>query len=259
MSLLSSSARPSDGVRQKRRGSAEQFFVPGNKAGFVRDVFDRIAGRYDLLNSVTSFGMHRRWRSRAIALTHLPSGGTALDIACGTGDFLPGLRRRAGSEGRVIGLDFSAAMLGVAKEKLGRRSVEAVLVRGDAEKLPFESESMNAVTIGFALRNLTDIEQAFREMHRVLAVGGRVVALEIARPNWWPYRPLFLLYFERLLPRLAAWFGGEELAYRWLPASLAAFCSRRGVVTHMERAGFSNVRTEDLAAGAVCIYIGEKE
>ncbi len=259
MSLLSSSARPSDSVRRRRRVSPEQFFAPGDKAGFVREVFDRIAGRYDLLNTVTSFGMHRRWRSRAIALTELLPGGTALDIACGTGDFLPGLRKRAGSKGQVLGLDFSAAMLGVAENKLRRASLDAILVRGDAEKLPFQSESINAVTIGFALRNLTDMEQAFREMHRVLAVGGRVVALEIARPGWWPYRPLFLLYLERLLPRLAAWFGGEELVYRWLPASLAAFCSRRGVVTHMERAGFSKVRTEDLAAGAVCIYVGDKE
>ncbi len=259
MSQFCDRACPSDGVTEKRPVSAEQFFAPGNKAGFVRDVFDRIAGRYDLLNTVTSFGMHRRWRSRAIALTQLPPGGTALDIACGTGDFLPGLRKRAGSEGQVLGLDFSVPMLAVAKEKLRKRSVDALLLRGDAEKLPFQSESINAVTIGFALRNLTDMERAFREMHRVLAVGGRAVALEIARPGWWPYRPLFLLYFERLLPRLAAWFGGEELAYRWLPASLAAFCSRRGVVTHMERAGFSKVRTEDLAAGAVCIYIGEKE
>lgn len=236
----------------------QPFFTRGQKARFVRELFDRIAGRYDRLNRITSLGMDRQWRARAIQLTGLQPGDTALDVACGTGDFLPGLRARVGDRGAVFGLDFSQAMLRRAHTRLDGGHTEAVLVRGDAENLPFQSESFQAVTVGFALRNLTDLELAFREMHRVLSSGGKAVALEISRPAWWPYRPVFLFYFEKVLPLIAALFGGERQAYRWLPASLAAFCSREGVVGHMVRAGFVDVKTQVLAAGAVCIFTGEK-
>ncbi|MCC6484670.1 MAG: bifunctional demethylmenaquinone methyltransferase/2-methoxy-6-polyprenyl-1,4-benzoquinol methylase UbiE [Armatimonadetes bacterium] len=237
---------------------AQQFYQPGEKPRFVQGVFDRIAGRYDLLNSVTSLGMHHLWRARTVSLANLRPGDTALDIACGTGDFLPGLRRRVGAHGRVIGLDFSHNMLLLAAQKLRRGRVEAHLIQGDAEHLPFEAESVQAVTIGFALRNLSDVGACLREIHRVLTPGGRLLALEIARPQWWPYRPLFLFYFERVLPRLAAMFGGEKKAYRWLPASLAAFYSRDGVTDLMKQAGFGDVQTHNFAGGAVCAYVGEK-
>lgn len=236
---------------------AAEFYGDVGKRRFVRGVFDRIAGRYDLLNTVTSFGMHHLWRRKTVALSGLQPGGTALDIACGTGDFLPLLQRRVGSTGRVIGLDFSRNMLILAQAKITPID-DAILVQGDAERLPFGAESIDAVTIGFALRNLADVEACFREMRRVLVRGGRVLALEIARPGWWPYRPLFLYYFEKLLPRLATMFRGEETAYRWLPASLAAFYSREGVLRLMRQAGFEQVEVRDLAAGAVAIYIGVK-
>lgn len=237
---------------------AEQFYAPGEKPRFVQGVFDRIAGRYDLLNTVTSMGMHHLWRARTVQLSGLMPGDTALDIACGTGDFLPGLRRKVGEKGRVIGLDFSRNMLDLAEAKLNRRRTHALLVQGDAERLPFEAESVQAVTIGFALRNLANVDACFREMRRVLTPGGRLLALEIARPQWWPYRPLFLFYFENILPRLAAMLGGEKKAYRWLPASLAAFYSREGVISLMKQAGFDRVQTHNLAGGAVCVYVGEK-
>lgn len=237
---------------------AEQFYAEGGKPSFVHDVFERIAGRYDLLNTVMTFGMHHRWRKAAVRMADLREGDSALDVACGTGDFLPLLRRAVGQKGEVTGLDFSAAMLRIADAKLRKRQSEAVLVQGGAENLPFESESQQAVTIGFALRNLADQEACFREMHRVLACGGRVVALEIARPGWWPYRPVFLWYFEKVLPRLARVFRGEKLAYEWLPASLAAFCSREGVTRLMRKAGFADISVRNLAGGSVCIYRGVK-
>lgn len=235
-----------------------EFFQPGGKAEFVQKLFDRIAPRYDFLNTLTSFGMHKRWRARTVQLSGLKSGDTALDIACGTGDFLPGLRRQVGDTGEVIGLDFSPVMLDLAQDKINKRGVQARLVQGDAENLPFESESINTITIGFALRNFADVERCFQEACRVLVPGGRVLALEIARPEWWPYRPLFLFFFEKILPLLAGLFRGERKAYRWLPASLAAFYSREGVACLMKRAGFPNVSIHNLAGGAVCIYRGVK-
>lgn len=237
---------------------ADEFFQPGGKPRFVQGVFDTIADRYDLLNSITSFGMHRRWRSRTVALSGLREGDAALDIACGTGDFIPQLRRLVGQQGTVAGLDLSRNMLSLAKRKLRDKKIEGLLLQGDAERLPFAAESFHAITIGFGLRNLADVRACFREMHRVLKPGGRVLALEIARPRWWPYRPLFLFYFERMLPLLARAFRGDKQAYRWLPASLAAFYSREGVIDLMSQAGLKDISTHDLAAGSVCVYVGLK-
>ncbi len=235
-----------------------EFFAPGEKARFVRSVFDTIAPRYDRLNTVTSLGMHRRWRRAALAMTGLKEGDAALDVACGTGDFLPGLRRLVGARGTVVGLDFSTGMLQRARERMERDGTDALLVLGDAERLPFRSECFQAVTTGFALRNFSDTGAFFRESWRVLAPGGRLVALEIAGPQWWPYRPLFFWYFEKALPRLATLLRGERRAYRWLPASLAAFHPREGVTRLMRQAGFTDIGIRNLAGGAVCIYTGTK-
>jgi len=249
---------PGDEPDTAGTSKAERFYEPGQKPRFVQGVFDRIASRYDFLNTVTSLGMHHVWRAKTAALTNLKPGDIALDVACGTGDFLAGLRQRVGPGGIVIGLDFSRNMLELARTKSSKKSASATLVQGDAENLPFRSESVDAITMGFALRNLAHVEACFGEMHRILVPGGCFLALEIARPGWWPYRPLFLFYFERLLPRLARVFGGETNAYRWLPASLAAFYSREGVTRLMQQAGFQNITIHNLAAGAVCIYRGEK-
>jgi demethylmenaquinone methyltransferase/2-methoxy-6-polyprenyl-1,4-benzoquinol methylase len=245
-------------VRQEAHPRTAEFFAPGQKARFVRSVFDTIAPRYDLLNSVTSFGLHRRWREAALRLTGLRPGDAALDVACGTGEFLFGLRRLVGPGGTVVGLDFSRGMLGRASQRLQKSGVRAALVLGDAERMPFRSECFQAVTTGFALRNFSDLEAFFREGWRVLARGGRLVALEIAGPEWWPYRPLFLWYFEKALPRLAALLKGERQAYRWLPASLAAFHTREEVTRLMRQAGFTDIAIRNLAGGAVCVYTGTK-
>lgn len=202
--------------------------------------------------------MHRRWRSRVLEISCLETGDNALDLACGTGDFLAGLRQRVGPEGLVVGVDLSLPMLQLASDKLKKDGVLAVLVQGDAENLPFESNSFQAVTVGFALRNFADLEKSFAEMCRILEPGGRLLALEIARPQWQPFRSLFLLYFEKLLPLLARAFRGELRAYRWLPASLAAFPPREVVLATMKRSGFEEVSYVNLSLGAVCIYIGIK-
>lgn len=202
--------------------------------------------------------MHRGWRSRVLDMSGLSDGDSALDLACGTGDFLPGLRQRVGQGGLVVGVDLSLPMLQLASGKMKNSGVHAVLVQGDAENLPFGSNSFQAVTVGFALRNFADLEKSFAEICRTLKPGGRLLALEIARPQWQPFRSLFLLYFEKLLPLLARAFRGEFRAYRWLPASLAAFPSREVVLATMKRAGFDEVSYENLSLGAVCIYIGIK-
>jgi demethylmenaquinone methyltransferase/2-methoxy-6-polyprenyl-1,4-benzoquinol methylase len=246
------------GLPEDAHPRTSEFFAPGEKARFVRSVFDTIAPRYDFLNSVTSFGLHRSWRQAALRMTGLREGDAALDVACGTGDFLPGLRRLVGPGGTVVGLDFSRRMLERASDRLARSGVQALLVLGDAERMPFRSECFQVVTTGFALRNFSDLEAFFRESRRVLTPGGKLVALEIAGPEWWPYRPLFFWYFEKALPRLAALLRGERQAYRWLPASLAAFHSRKGVTRLMRQAGFTDIAIRNLAGGAVCIYAGTK-
>jgi demethylmenaquinone methyltransferase/2-methoxy-6-polyprenyl-1,4-benzoquinol methylase len=227
-----------------------------NFARQVNSMFDRVAGKYDLLNSVMTAGLHHRWRERAADRAGLGPGDAALDVCCGTGDLALELAGRVGPQGRVVGCDFSEPMLDLAREKTAERGVEGVRFEwADALELPYDGERFDAVTVGFGARNLADLDRGLREMSRVLRPGGRAVILEITQPARPPLSHFFSLWFDRIVPLLGA-FSSDPEAYSYLPESVRSFPSPRGLAEKMDAAGFDEVRYTVLAGGIIAIHSG---
>jgi demethylmenaquinone methyltransferase/2-methoxy-6-polyprenyl-1,4-benzoquinol methylase len=233
--------------------------APEEKAGYVQAMFDAIAPRYDLLNSVLSVRMHHGWRRVAADKAQLKSGGVALDICTGTGDLALELARRAGAKGLVIGSDFSAPMLQLGEKKKAQRSVPALeFVLADALKLPFPENAFDAVTVAFGIRNVADVEAGIREMARVTTPDGKVVILEFNSPRNPVFAALYQWYSFNVLPRLGGLISGRRAAYNYLPSSVKAFYSREEIKEMMERAGLKNVTITDLTFGSVVVHRGVK-
>jgi demethylmenaquinone methyltransferase/2-methoxy-6-polyprenyl-1,4-benzoquinol methylase len=221
-------------------------------------MFDAIAPRYDLLNTVLSAGLDRGWRRRAIASLGLTGRETLLDICAGTADVALTARRRGAR--RVIGVDFAAAMLAI-----GRRKVDAagetpavVLLRGDAMRLPIRDGSVGAATAAFGVRNVEDAGTACREMHRVLRPGGRLAILEFAIPTLPILRQAYLSYFTWVLPRLGRVVSRHATAYTYLPASVEAFPVPDRFAELLRQIGFVDVRATRLTLGIVYLYCARR-
>jgi demethylmenaquinone methyltransferase/2-methoxy-6-polyprenyl-1,4-benzoquinol methylase len=227
--------------------------APGTlEAGQVRAMFDRIAGLYDLMNSVMTAGMHHRWRRRAADLAQLPPGGSALDVATGTGDLAIELRRRVGPAGEVIGSDFSEQMLQRAREK----SPDVRFELGDALALDYPDDRFDAATVGFGARNFADLERGIAEMARVVRPGGRVVILEITTPTRPPLSTFFRVWFDHLVPALGR-LAGDPDAYSYLPRSVKRFPAPHELAATMERCGLASIRWLVTAGGIIAIHVGE--
>lgn len=219
-------------------------------------MFDRVAGRYDALNSVMTAGLHHRWRERAAERTELKAGDSALDVCCGTGDLTLELSGRVAPGGHVVGCDFSEPMLDLAREKTAARAVDGVRFEwADALSLPYDGERFDALTVGFGVRNLADLDRGLREMARVLKPGGRLVILEITQPTRPPLSTFYSLWFDRVVPLLGA-FSGDAEAYSYLPESVRSFPSPLGLAEKMDAAGFEQVRYTVLAGGIIAIHSG---
>jgi demethylmenaquinone methyltransferase / 2-methoxy-6-polyprenyl-1,4-benzoquinol methylase len=219
-------------------------------------MFDRIAGRYDAMNSVMTAGLHHRWRERAADRTELSPGDSALDVCCGTGDLALELAGRVLPGGRVIGCDFSEPMLDLAREKAAERAAGAVRFEwADALQLPYDADRFDAVTVGFGVRNLADLDRGLREMARVLRPGGRLVILEITQPRRPPLSTFYSLWFDRVVPALGALAGDSE-AYAYLPESVRSFPDPRGLAAKMDAAGLERIRYTVLAGGIIAIHSG---
>jgi len=218
----------------------------------VRAMFDRIAGFYDVMNSVMTAGLHHRWRKRAIDAAAVGPGSRVLDVATGTGDLAIEAARRVGPTGEVVGSDFSEAMLAGARHK--DTPIPIAFEWGNALDLPYETGRFDAATVGFGARNLSDLDQGLREMTRVVRPGGRVVVLEITTPTRPPLSTFYEAWFDRLVPLL----GRFDEAYTYLPASVKRFPAPHELAARMHGAGLEQIRYVLTAGGIIAIHAGQK-
>ncbi len=232
--------------------SSEQF------ASQVNRMFDRIAGRYDAMNSLMTAGLHHRWRQRTALRAELHEGESALDVCCGTGDLALELAGHVGPAGTVVGCDFSQPMLELARAKsIERWATNVRFELADALALPYEDSSFDAATVGFGVRNLADLDRGLREMTRVLKPGGRIVILEITQPTRPPLSTFYSLWFDRIVP-LMGLLAGDRDAYSYLPESVRSFPSPRLLAERMDAAGLERIRVTVLAGGIIAIHSGAR-
>jgi demethylmenaquinone methyltransferase/2-methoxy-6-polyprenyl-1,4-benzoquinol methylase len=219
-------------------------------------MFDAIAGRYDFLNHILSAGIDRRWRNRAIRSLQLQGTERVLDLCTGTADLAIAAARAQPAAARVLGVDFSAAMLRVGRDKLarGRLDGRVALVRGDATRIPVADAAVDAVTVAFGIRNVDQVAAACREMRRVLRPGGRLAILEFAVPTTPGVSALYLWYLHHVLPRIGRAVSRHNAAYGYLPASIGAFSTPEEFVTILRQAGFSEISGNRLTFGSVILY-----
>lgn len=225
----------------------------------IRDMFDRIAPRYDLLNRLLSLGIDRRWRRFAVSRLQVPAYGRVLDIATGTGDVALEVARQTDPTVCIVGSDFTPGMLVLGQDKI-RASIfreRIFLVNSPCEALPHPDAVFDGVTIAFGIRNVVDRSQGLREMARVLKPGGKAVILEFSTPSNGLFRTFYSLYFQRVLP----WLGGllsQRSAYQYLPDSVFEFPDRHAFIALMKQAGFAEVELFDLTGGIASVYVGSK-
>lgn len=213
----------------------------------VQAMFERIAARYDRANTVLSAGRDVAWRRQAAAAAAPPPGGDVLDVACGTGLLTRELRRLSGPRGRAVGLDFSSAMLAVARA--GDASIE--WVEGDATSLPFDDASFDVASMAFGLRNLADQRRGLAEMWRVVRPGGTVVVLEFLRPPQGLVGSLYSLYLRRLVPRVGGLVAGDPAAYRYLSETIDAYHAGPELLGLARRSGWRGAELRRLNLGTV--------
>ena len=228
--------------------------APGEKAAYVRAMFDSIAPRYDLLNSLLSAGVHDGWRKFAARCAALEAGDAVLDVCTGTGDWTRDLRRTVGPSGTVVGADFSFGMLHNGRGQF--QAQDAPPVQADATVLPFLDNSFDAATAAFGIRNVADTRQAFAEMQRVVRPGGRVVCLEFAQVRPGLFRAFYEAYSQWVMPAVGGAVSGRRDAYSYLPESVQHFATRETLAQTMQGAGLTDVRWVDLTFGMVCVHVG---
>ena len=238
---------------------------PAKDSPRIAGMFDAIAGRYDFLNHLLSAGLDKQWRKRAVAALRLTGRETVLDLCTGTADLALAAMTAQPSARRVIGVDFSAAMLRIGNEKVRRWGpigpvASAIdLVRGDAMQIPLRDGTVDAATIGFGIRNVEQPAAACREISRVLRPGGALVILEFSLPQSPALRNFYLWYFRRVLPLIGRVVSKHPSAYTYLPASVAAFPSPGEFAQHLRDAGFGTVRAVALTFGIVYMFVAVKE
>jgi len=240
---------------------ANVYFAPGEgRAARVSDLFGRIAPRYDLINDLQSFGLHRWWKHRLAQLAQPAPGCRALDVCCGTGDIALAL---AGRGARVTGLDFSEPMLNVARRRAERFGARTGLsapefIRGDALETPFPDNSFDIVSVGYGLRNLARWEAGLEEMRRVAKPGGRVLVLDFGKPSNPVWRAIYFAYLRVCVPVFGLAFCRDAQAYAYILESLRQFPAQHGIAAKMRELGLRDVRVFEPLGGAMGLNVGVK-
>lgn len=238
-----------------------KFYVPGKeRAARVHALFAAIAGRYDLINDLQSFGLHRHWKKRLLRLAAARPDERALDLCCGTGDVAFALARDGAD---VVGLDFTEAMLAVAAQRAAtlpdKSAAKVKFLRGDAQQIPFPDGTFDIVTISYGLRNLADWEIGLREMERVARPGGRLLVLDFARPDNTIWRSIYFGYLRWFVPILGRALCGDPDTHSYILESLKHYAAQRKVAAKMESLGLTDVRILNLMGGIMSINYGVKK
>ncbi len=235
---------------------SNEYYAPGEqRAAKVNDLFARIARRYDLLNDLQSFGLHRAWKRRVVDLARATAGTRALDLCCGTGDLSFALAQR-GAE--VTGLDFSREMLEVAAERNQKATSRPAFIQGDAQQISFPENSFDIVTVGYGLRNLTVWQRGLDEMYRVAKPGARLIVLDFGKPPNAIWRALYFIHLQLSVPLIGLLFCGNAKAYAYILESLKHYPAQLAVADKMRELKLTNVRVINLLGGAMAINYGEK-
>lgn len=225
-----------------------------NKKQQVEQMFDHIAPKYDFLNHFLSMGVDRLWRRKAIRMLKSYRPSRILDVATGTGDFAVEAAKIGPSE--IIGFDLSEQMIRVGAEKVKRLKLDYLIhfEKGDSEQMPFASESFDAITVAFGVRNFENLEKGLQEFQRVLKPGGVAMILEFSRPRAFPFKQLYLFYFRHILPFVGGMVSNDSSAYTYLPESVMAFPDDQDFLRILASTGFSRCRQRRLTMGIATIY-----
>lgn len=231
-----------------------------NKVDKVREVFDSVAGNYDLMNDLMSLGIHRLWKRFAIRRLRIKPGHRILDVAGGTGDLARLMHARLGGDGTVLIYDINANMLAEGRRRMADEGRLAGMqwAQGNAEELPFPDNTFHSVTIGFGIRNVTQIDAAFREMVRVLRPGGQLLCLEFSHLTIPLLQSLYDAYSFNVLPELGHWVAKDRDAYQYLAESIRRFPDQKAIKALLEACGLSGVRYHNLNAGIAAVHFGRK-
>jgi demethylmenaquinone methyltransferase / 2-methoxy-6-polyprenyl-1,4-benzoquinol methylase len=227
------------------------------KARRVRSVFDSVAPRYDVMNDLMSLGLHRAWKAYTVLAADIRPGHRVLDLAGGTGDLAQAFARKVGGDGMVVHTDINAAMLRVGRDRLLDAGLVLPTVVCDAEKLPFESESFDRVSVGFGLRNMTHKDLALAEMHRVLRPGGKLLVLEFSKVAR-PLEKAYDWYSFSVLPRLGRLIAQDADSYRYLAESIRMHPGQEELKAMMKKSGFGHVDYHNLTAGVAALHVAIK-
>ncbi len=231
------------------------------KERYVREMFNGIAKKYDLMNTLMTFGKDRSWRKYAIHRARITAGMNVLDVCCGTAEFTLEIARTVGPSGHVTGLDFSEQMLAVGKEKMKASDCQnrITLTQGNAMELPFPDNSFDAATVGWGLRNVPDIDKALQEMHRVVRPGGWIVSLDMAKPSAPIFKQVYWLYFNWLVPAMGKVTAKRKSAYQYLHDSSLEFDSQQQLRQRFAENGLVNTSFHNLMGGVVAVVEGQKK
>jgi demethylmenaquinone methyltransferase / 2-methoxy-6-polyprenyl-1,4-benzoquinol methylase len=226
----------------------------------VQDIFNSIAKKYDLMNSLISFGRHHFWRKIVIKKADVPVGGKALDVCCGTGLITMDLARKAGHRGTIIGLDFSGNMLNIARAHLKCFKLRSTikLIEANAMAIPFPDNTFDCVTIGYGLRNVSDPIRVLNEVKRVVKPDGRVVTLEMAKPYLPVFKQIYYIYLNNWVPLMGKIFVQNQDAYQYLYDSIISFIHQNEVTKIYKELGFKNIQCSELTWGVVAVFVGTK-